>query len=335
MNHVLIKLLYSFIICLSFVQYSCGMHATELSKPNTYTNLSTVALIVPGVGGGGVDSFELIHPAGARRYLIPPLARRHCDLGQRRCVQQLAEFVSTSHLFNNNKVLCFGASQGGATVLNYLATLSEEEKQHITAIVLEGPVINGNEAIRHTVANRFPVLSYIPFSRIWLPWIAKTQLPAYHPLGKQAISMSDKIPKNIPVILLHAIGDPEVPVNTTRKFYQALIKNGHQNVYLFEVPVEQHLELLYSDKQQDLLNGILRIYDELDIPFPLKYTYDTTSNNIEFYKPSSEEVSKRIQTSPEAKRKNIQNTIDITCLCPPVGVGYLLYKTMHRNTQNH
>ncbi|MCL4229289.1 DUF1749 domain-containing protein [Candidatus Dependentiae bacterium] len=335
MNHLLTQLRYSFIICLTLVRYTSGMHATEFPKPATDANFSTAALIVPGVGGGGQDSFEPIHPAGTQRYEVPPLVRRRCDLGQRKCIQQLDEFVKASRVLENNKILCFGASQGAATILNYLATLSEEQKQKIAAIILEGPVIDGNEAIRHTAANTFPPASYLPFSRIWLPWIAKTQLPAYNPFGKQAIRMSDKIPKNVPVILLHATGDPEVPIDTTRKFYQTLIKNGHQDVYLFEVPVEQHLELLYSDKQQEFLNAILRIYDESDVPLPLRYTYDTTNNNVESYKPSLEEVSNRIQASPETKRKKIQAIIDITCLCPPVGIGYILYHAKHRDIQNH
>lgn len=334
MNHLLTQLRYSFVICLTLVRYTSGMHATEFPKPGINANFSTAALIVPGVGGGGQDSFEPIHPAGTQRYLVPSLARRHCDLGQRKCIQQLNQFVKASRVLENDKILCFGASQGAATILNYLATLSEEQKQKIAAIILEGPVIDGNEAVRHTAANMFPPASYLPFSRIWLPWIAKTQLPAYNPLGKQAIRMTNKIPKNIPIILLHATGDHEVPINTTRRFYQELIKNGHQGVYLFEVPVEQHLELLYSNKQQDPLNAIQRIYDKSNIPFPLRYTSNTT-NNIEFYKPSSEEVSKRIQTSPETERKKIQDIIDITCLCPPVGIGYLLYQAMHRNAQNH
>lgn len=323
-------------LAMTYIYTSSSMAPSivEKTKPDTLK-----AIIVPGVGGGGRHSFDLIINNEAEILRLKPLPRRQCDMGQRNCTNQLTEFIQQSDTMRpHNKILFFGSSQGTATLINWIADLTEEEQKRILFLCLEATVENGNNAILQTVDQCIcPALSYLPFARFLLPLAAKTKLTAYNPYGRQAIRSVNRLSKDIPIILMHNVNDPEVSINSSRRLYCELRRNNHQKTYLIELEAEEnHIGLLYHINYSDLTNVlsvVQKIYEQNNLPpAPARKIIDLNIG-LELYQPSIEEVEKRIGTDPESKRFRIQKTIDLICACPPIGLGFLAHRLIKEQSR--
>lgn len=72
-----------------------------------------------------------------------PGARLLADFGQNRCLHYLKKILSENKV---GRRIVYAASQGTATVLNYVA---HEGNKAIKAFVLEGVLVSANSAIEH------------------------------------------------------------------------------------------------------------------------------------------------------------------------------------------
>lgn len=256
------------------------------------------------------------------------------DLGGSNCQHYFEkQWEKDTQIDKNEKAVFCGGSQGCATVLYWASKQSkEEQKKLVGALILEGPLTNGNSAILHTCAHYITVLkpvAYLPFSRFWLPWAAKIVLPYYNPLRTQPIHAAKKIDHVIPIILMHNENDPLISINDTRKAYCVLKENGN-NVYLFESnvknknPMDNHVEFLSHETETQRLRKEF-VIKHIIINNSVK---DLGTGYVQSYQPAIDIVKKEINQS-SWKSRYLRNTIDIAAAWA-IGT-YIAYKYMYKN----
>lgn len=225
-------------------------------------------LAIPGMNGGGSDAKYV------KRILEVPKAdiitvqtpRWLPDLGQQRCMKLLDEVVKKG---GNEDYLIHATSQGGATALNYTAL--HDKGVHIKGMILEAPLVHGNSAIHHTMqgplAAPFSAIGKLPFSYYWLPYATKLIYPFYRPGGTQAIHSVKDIPKDMPIIIIHALEDPQISIDDASALYHALRKTGHNNVYFLRVYSNDHLYIIKrdDDKLKNQIHTILKKHGLLHV----------------------------------------------------------------------
>lgn len=87
---------------------------------------------------------------------VPTPEERYSDLGQRRCINLLRDALA-QHPEHQN-IVVYAASQGTATVLNYLAQNPSEKR--IKGLVLQAPLSSGNSSIVHTIRGHLCPLQF-------------------------------------------------------------------------------------------------------------------------------------------------------------------------------
>lgn len=229
------------------------IHTTAMEIPKTHL------LVIPGqngLGGGNVETYlpyfakhtNLIHEV-ATPFNIP-------DFGQSRCQKYLQETIDI--LNPNDRIIIHASSQGTATALNY----ASKHPEKIDALILEAVMLTGNSAISHTVENlMMPGATSLPGSYHLMPYLAKCQYPYYCPAGEQPICNVDKLPKNLPIIIIHHEKDLQLSHADAQALYAYLKLNNH-NVYFISMTSEwqEHVNLLLPKHMKQIanINNILK-----------------------------------------------------------------------------
>jgi hypothetical protein len=294
MTLTLNNLLLSIIFCTSLSIAMDQPPASPLAKrPEFYS------IILPGQNGLGGESFLTNHIINTAKYghyeTLPDM--KLVDLGQDNCIKHFQEQMDRDpELANNPHVrrLIYGVSQGSATVLNWLAEKSHAEQERLAScVVLEAVLGSGSSAISHTAKSEYPIIGSTLFPRFLLPVGAKwAMFPSYKIWGKAALSSAKKISPNIPVIIMHHVGDPQLSVQDARDLYQILRKQSDR-VYLFEVnnDMRAHINILNTESTDERLKKIAAlqaIYKKYQLPF----TQMDHPVNLEEFQPSIKAVKK-------------------------------------------
>jgi hypothetical protein len=291
----------------------------------------THAIVLAGQNGGGNFYHDGILPKDFTEYKIigynttGKYDRLNIDLGQGNCIRSFEEQLETDPNAKGKKLVLFGSSQGTATLLNWLATKSPEDQNKLIAgITLQAVLGTGNRAILHTVEECISSkVTYLPFARAWLPWIAKGLYPTYNPFGKSVLGSANKISKDIPIMILHHVKDFQLSINDARELYCKLRENGNNNAYLMEVNhgVPMHTEILQGFRfPQQRQAAIHAFYKKYNLPYSQEF--DTNNVDLSPLQPDVAEVKQKIYESTWKKRY-IRNTIDTIAT---VGIVAYLYK---------
>jgi pimeloyl-ACP methyl ester carboxylesterase len=241
-------------------------------------------VIVPGKNGGGGGNIDIVLPhykySKYQHTARIPAEWPYQDLGQHYCISDLNKTMQGLKRFENaKKFILYGASQGGATALDYAAQNPDE----VAALILEGPLVNANSAIVHfakhlphcppfgwqhpKIAALVAQLACRPAAHYLFPYLSWPIHPFYSPTGKQALFNCATIPKNIPIILMHCETDPQVPFEDTQALYTALW-NEKYDVYLLPMKANDvgmdHIDLIQEDdKEIDVIHTILKKHNLL------------------------------------------------------------------------
>ena len=192
-------------------------------------------------------------------------------------------------------------------------------------------------------------ITFLPFSRFWMPLLGSFVAKNFNPFGILPINSVSKICKDIPIIIIHNIGDINVPINGARQFYCALKQNGHENVYLIEVDAGNRHLFTLTDKKQEVIedefnfleiynlkevedihrikkiNAIQAIYAKYGLPVDPSFFKDGTDLTV--YQPSIKDVKQRIAKSVKNSEK-IKKVIDLSAVL--IASGLLVYKLLSR-----
>jgi alpha/beta hydrolase fold len=244
----------------SLALLSLGNYAIAMEIEST-----TRLLVIPGQNGMGGQNIDIVLPYFANNNLIhhveTPLHMP--DFGQDKCQSFVDEMIHTLDYHKDKKYIIHASSQGTATALNYTA----KHPQYIKALILESVMLTGNSAIFHTVDNMMMPEGYdLPESSYYTaPYTAKAMFPSYAPTGEQPIDNIDKLPADLPIIILHDTKDFQLSFKDAQALYAYLtaIKNN-KNVYLFAQESERgkHINLLQENNEEEIsaINTILRLH---------------------------------------------------------------------------
>jgi hypothetical protein len=269
-----------------------GSEKDQLAVVSTETNNHHQFLIMPGIGQHGFDQFitdqkkegPLVKEYdpfvdqynGATYAKMVNLAQAQMDLGQKNC-QAFFEKVALE-LLNLNKnhpdfgVTFLGGSQGSVAAFWFLLKFASnpEIMKKINGLIVEGFLATGNSGIsqffKKRVSSKFTA---VPGAYYWLPYIAKTEYPAYDPQGSQTIHIGKDIGSNknlqhIPIVFIHDVNDETVPIESSRAMYYALKSAGHPKVYYIETDNAKlyrpcHVNLLFPSTHPDQIEALKRI----------------------------------------------------------------------------
>jgi hypothetical protein len=160
------------------------------------------------------------HPDTHRDNNLPKLLY---DLGQTSCIVATKKNMEQLENLPNQEFIFFATDEGTLTALNYVM----QKPNRIKALILDASFASGNSAIFHRA---HPLLTTLPLSYYWLPYLAKFRMPFYSPIGKQPILNMRKI--NVPIIL---VDNPKnKSFNDTKALYAGLHSQGN-TTYLFSV----------------------------------------------------------------------------------------------------
>ena len=263
---------------------SAGDHQRQGHKIKQIVDPKAHLIIVPGKNGGGGGNIDTVLPhyqySKYKRTAGTPAEWPYQDLGQYYCASHLNATMQGLKRFENaKKFILYGASQGGATALDYAAQNPDE----VAALILEGPLVDANSTIVHFAKNlphcppfgwqHRTIAAFVsrqacrPAAHYLFPYLSFPIHPFYSPTGKQALFNCATISKKIPIILMHCETDPQVPFEDTQALYTALW-NEKYDVYL--LPMKQnnvgmdHTELIQEgDKEIDVIHTILKNHNLL------------------------------------------------------------------------
>lgn len=312
------------------------MEMENKEKSNFYS------IYLPGKNGGGGSSFKengLINIDNHKAYrtigYTSPKQKKYLeifkmDLAQENCVKHFEKQLLDDKEAQDKILLLSATSQGTGTLINFLARQSKELQDRVGYLTLESVLSKGNSAIMQTVEHYmfkdsiFEILkygTYLPAARLLIPWLAKCAFITYNPLGTQAISSAKKLPKDLLIIIMHHVNDPQISINDARELYCTLCESGNKCTYLFECNNEQkiHSNILNSESPAEKIKkvgAIQAIYKHHGFEHNeqlLQQAIALTTLNINEFKPSIEEVKKKINAS-SWKTRYLRNTIDAITL---------------------
>jgi len=272
-----------FLILLNFASGICGMEHT-INKEIELKDVVHI-VVVPGIGAVSIDNEVDAKPVKRDyiRDIFPQFENVHYtespqwppDLGQEQCLECLKKTMDPLIKEQNVKrIILHGSSMGTATTLNYVA----EHPDNVKMVILEGTIASGNNQISLVAETISPLLTKIPLNYYVLPylakvlmsfftptekgfefnWGAKFKLCPYWPTGKQSFLSIEKIPHDLPIILLHSIYDM-TPFEQARIIYEGLKNKGHDNVYLLPIIEKRHDCLLDRKKNQKEIAALYTI----------------------------------------------------------------------------
>ena len=221
------------LLCALPTSYAIGM--------NTQINSSQL-FVIPGQNGLGGQNIDKILPGFEPKKVKTPC--RYIDFGQTNCQKLLKDQIGP----NDRDILIHASSQGTATAINWTANNPDKVK----ALILESVLLTGNSAIHHTMDSMiFPGIGKVPGSYYLFPYLAKLIFPFYAPAGEQPIFNAENLPKNLPIIIIHATKDAQLNFKDAQALY-AFLKSEmkHDNVYLMPIDKESHVLLLGANSQE-------------------------------------------------------------------------------------
>lgn len=299
------------------------------------------SVLVPGQNGHGCQDFIDFGLCTENPIGLSTLENYTIDLGQGNCVRHFEKELENelTEEQRKKKLLLFGASQGTATLINWLAQKNHLDQESLVGcLFLEATLGNGNNAILHNVEAVAPIVTYLPFARLWIPFLAKILFPTYNPFGKQALSSAKKLSPEIPVIIYHNEFDPELPFSDAQKLYCALAKNRSQNnVYLITANAPgirpPHINLLHHSNERErarVLAIIQAIYKKHNLPRdnqPLINENIVDSMRLKDYQPDVKTVEQVVRSdSSQRMRTFIDRSCVALCL---TGLFSYLYQKGH------
>lgn len=220
----------------------------------------TVLVTIPGQNGLGKSP---IAPFGnkANEYIeVSTPEPPYCDFGQKYCQELLHASIQT--VPDGKKCVIHASSQGSATAVLY----ASKKPEKIKMLVLEAMLASGNSAIHHTITGKHGIPA---LAKIWglyyiAPYIAKFVFPLYKVSGDQPIEAVAKIPNQMPVVIYHATGDPQLSIGDAQAMYYKLRAQGNQDAFFMPIESDSHVLLMQRGlPQQERLLAFMQNVNDL------------------------------------------------------------------------
>lgn len=150
-------------------------------------------------------------------------------------------------------VQLFGISRGASTILNYAGLY---QPSNIETMVLESPFDDVQTIIQRLTGAKSSDTS---------------MYPNYDPQGIQPIKMVDKMPKNIPILIICSKQDTLIPVSSSANVYKKLRQTGHDKAHLLVVDHGVHANILNGKDGATVRNVIHAFFRAYNQPHNLQW----------------------------------------------------------------
>lgn len=131
-----------------------------------------------------------------------------------------------------------GVSRGAVAALNYCALFKPAT---VRALILESPFDHIDNAVQQRTKTSY--FSWIPGGKYIGNALFDYLYPAHNRQGIQPIDVAPKLPRNLPILLVHAKNDSIVPFSCAENLVNQLKKSGHTNLYFLPMQDGNHAHL--------------------------------------------------------------------------------------------
>lgn len=150
--------------------------------------------------------------------------------------------------------ILMGVSMGASTILNYTSLYYTPD---IKALIAETPFDEVESILKSILGFTYEGLKNLAHSWIY---------PLYNPNGIKPLFAIQKLPKELPILLVHASTDELIPLQCSRHLYYHLRQNGHRHVYLLELSAGKHANYIFAKDAQKYQETVHAFYKKYNLP---------------------------------------------------------------------
>ena len=167
----------------------------------------------------------------------------------------------------HNNIILYGASRGSATVFNFNAL---EHPQEVRAVICEGLFDSIEHIAETTNSGRVRMLIKL------LPKVTD-----FKHNGILPINLIDRMPKDVPILLITSHNDSIVPYECTMNIYNGLRTAGHTKAHILVLDKATHAWYPYcSKKERTLYQAIVHAFYK---HYGLPYIAEFADNGAEWF----------------------------------------------------
>lgn len=181
----------------------------------------------------------------------------HCSFGQDNDIKTLARaYDNLATKFPTQSLVLYGVSRGASVIWSFIAN---QHPKQIKALVLESPFDRIQTSLQ-AAADHVPAIINYGFTRHLAQIILRTIACKYKVDALQPIDLADKIPLDLPILIICSLEDKLVPATSSYALYEALKKRGHQHAYIVVLPKGKHAKLLHGASGQQYEAAVHAFY---------------------------------------------------------------------------
>lgn len=159
----------------------------------------------------------------------------------------------------DQNIVLYGSSRGSATVFNFNAL---EQPTNVRAVICEGLFDSIEHVYQATNSTKV---------RIMIKMLPK--ISAFKHDGVLPINLVNKVPHDVPILLITSHSDKIVPYDCTMNIYNGLRSAGHPKVHILVLDKAGHAWYPYCDKQErSRYQAVVHaFYKEYGLPYIAEY----------------------------------------------------------------
>lgn len=183
------------------------------------------------------------------------------SLGQENDCNRLVAVIK-KYCKDDQKCILQGVSRGASVII---PTLALNPDLPVKAIILESPFDSIDSVLDHIVNklgnwNILKKYKYLIFKSIF----------QYHIKGLYApIDFVNLVNKDIPILIICSISDHLVPVESSIRLYNALVKAGHTKVHIVILSKGKHGFLLQGEDKKIYESAVHSFYKKYGLPYAI------------------------------------------------------------------
>lgn len=187
----------------------------------------------------------------------------NCSFGQAQDVKALAlAHEKITKQFQDHNHILMGMSRGASVILSYVAL---HQPKNVKALVLESP-FDTVPAVLDAAADHVPDLIKCQTTRALAYAVLENIARKYERGALQPIDLVDRLPSDLPILLICSDEDKLVPAQRTSNIYRKLKSKGHNDVYLLRLSKGKHSKLLHDSDGLKYASVVHAFYKKYDLP---------------------------------------------------------------------
>jgi hypothetical protein len=155
----------------------------------------------------------------------------------------------------DKKIVVFGYSRGASTALISICSLTEEEQNRISLLLLEAPFDDLKSVLNNWSSYKTIVDTFLGLLTEYTNYSMDQETP---------MDVVKFFPKNIPIGFITSNKDTLVPKSSTLKIIESMKNNGHEMIHHCQLKNSSHCTMTIQDEedQRKYIDFVEYLYDE-------------------------------------------------------------------------